>query len=205
MFMLTIIVVALAAVPFTGGRLVGLASVRFRASWLLAVSLGLQILVISVATEVLAHAVAQALHLLSYGVAAAFVVVNRRVPGILLAAAGGGLNLAAIGANGGVMPASASALERAGIPTADGFANSTTVADAKLAWLGDVFAIPAHWPLNNVFSVGDVVLMVGVAVSILALCGSRLTPRAAARWAAEAAALADEEAGSAPAVARAEA
>lgn len=195
MFMLTVILLALVAVPLTGGRLAGLATVRVRAVSLLVASLGLQIVVISIAADVLAHAVSEVLHLASYAIAGAFVVVNRRVPGLLLAASGGGLNVLAIAANGGVMPASRRALEAAGIPTAhEGFANSATVADAKLAWLGDVFAIPAHLPLANVFSVGDVVLMVGVAVTILALCGSRLTPRASSRWTRQREAFAAEDA-----------
>ena len=35
------------------------------------------------------------------------------------------------------------------------FANSDLVENAHLAFLGDVFAIPAGWPGANVFSVGD--------------------------------------------------
>lgn len=190
MFMLTAILLALVAVPLTGGRLARLATVRLRAVWLLVAALGVQVVVISIAPDLLPASVAQALHLLSYGIAAGFVVANRRVPGLLLAASGGGLNLAVIAANGGVMPASPSALETAGLAAAhEGFTNSATVADADLAWLGDVFAIPASWPLANVFSVGDLVLMVGVACTVLALCGSRLTPRASARWRAQVEAL----------------
>jgi hypothetical protein len=45
----------------------------------------------------------------------------------------------------------------------DRFANSNVVSNARLAWLGDVFAIPDGWPLRNVFSVGDVIIVVGVA------------------------------------------
>ena len=49
--------------------------------------------------------------------------------------------------------------------------------DAKLQFLGDVFATPASWPLHNVFSIGDMILIVGVAVLVHVACGSRLVPR----------------------------
>jgi hypothetical protein len=78
-----------------------------------------------------------------------------------LAALGGALNLAAITANGGVMPADPDALAAAGVHQQAGdFANSTAVAHPHLAFLGDVFAVPASWPVSNVFSMGDVVLVV---------------------------------------------
>ena len=81
-----------------------------------------------------------------------------------LTALGAVLNLLAITANGGVMPASPAALAAAGLPADEpGFQSSTAVDDPRLAFLGDVFAIPASWPLSNVFSVGDVLIGVGLA------------------------------------------
>jgi hypothetical protein len=91
-----------------------------------------------------------------------FALANRHLPGLPLIAMGGALNLAAIVANGGVMPASAAALRLAGLPAEAGFSNSAHVADANLAWLGDVFAIPSGWPFANVFSIGDVVVVIGL-------------------------------------------
>jgi hypothetical protein len=40
-----------------------------------------------------------------------------------------------------------------------------------------VFPTPASWPLHNVFSIGDIVLLIGVFVLVHAACGSRLFPR----------------------------
>ena len=48
--------------------------------------------------------------------------------------------------------------------------------DPRLAFLGDVFYIPASWPLSNVFSVGDVLIALGVAWAIHGICRSRLVP-----------------------------
>ena len=45
--------------------------------------------------------------------------------------------------------------------------------------LGDVFATPSSWPLYNVYSVGDITIVLGVLVLLHGVCGSRLVPR---RW-----------------------
>jgi hypothetical protein len=57
-----------------------------------------------------------------------------------------------------------------------GFQSSAAVAEPRFAFLGDVFAIPASWPLGNVFSVGDVLIGAGLAWGLHRVCGSRLTP-----------------------------
>jgi len=40
--------------------------------------------------------------------------------------------------------------------------------------LGDVLAVPAAVPMANVFSIGDVLILVGFAYGLHHLCGSRL-------------------------------
>ena len=71
----------------------------------------------------------------------------------------GGLN-EAVGAGSAVgqhaLPANAAALRRAGIQQApDQFADSGVLQHPRLAPLGHVFAVPAGWPLANVFGIGD--------------------------------------------------
>jgi len=44
------------------------------------------------------------------------------------------------------------------------------LADPHLPWLGDTFAIPSGVPLANVFSVGDIVLVLGVLVLLHVTC-----------------------------------
>jgi hypothetical protein len=74
------------------------------------------------------------------------------------------MNLAAIAANSGTMPASPWAWRVAGLPTmTGGFENSNVTSGARLWWLGDVFAIPKGWPFNNVFSAGDVIIVIAIA------------------------------------------
>jgi hypothetical protein len=110
--------------------------------------------------------------LVSYALAVWFLWANRRLPWFWVAAVGGFMNLAAIAANGGEMPASRAALRSAGLlGEGSGFANSGLVAHARLAFLGDVFSIPKGYPFANVFSVGDVVLLLGAAMLLVTACG----------------------------------
>lgn len=87
-----------------------------------------------------------------------------------------------IALNGGTLPASPSALCTAGgdLDSSE-FLNSGVLTDPHLPWLGDVFAIPEGWPLANVFSIGDVLVLAGVGWAAHRICGSRLAPRWSAR------------------------
>lgn len=139
-------------------------------------SLLLQVLIVSILPD-MPVTVAATLHLMSYGLALVFVWHNRAIPGMAILVAGGMMNLAAIAANGGVMPASPEALVRSGkadLALDDEFNNSTVQADAKLQILGDIFAIPEGYPFANVFSIGDVLLVVGGAITVHKVCGSVL-------------------------------
>ncbi len=44
-------------------------------------------------------------------------------------------------------------------------------------FMGDTLATPSSLPLHTVFSVGDLLLMFGVAVLVHTACGSKLVPR----------------------------
>lgn len=175
-------VVVLVVVPAAGGRWALVLDLRLRATWLIAVALAIQVLTISVVPDG-PDALYRALHVGSYAMAGVFLWRNRAIPWLWLAALGGASNLIAIAANGGVMPASSSALLSAGRGADGGFANSGAVAHARLAPLGDVFATPSWFPLANVFSVGDVVLLVGFV--LLVASASRLPVHAPPRFGAK--------------------
>jgi hypothetical protein len=118
----------LLTVPLGGGRLTHLRDPCLRRTWLLYAALVVQLCITVIATETVPVTTGRALHLVSYGLAFAWVAANRRVPGLGLVALGGALNLAAIAANGGQMPASSAALARAGLTdTATHFVNSGAV------------------------------------------------------------------------------
>jgi hypothetical protein len=177
-----VIIVAMMAlvvlsVPLFGGRLSRLAKVHLRHGWLVIAALSLQTVVISILPE-LPHSVASAIHLLSYAMAAVFLYINRGVSWLWVVGIGGGLNMAAIFANGGTMPAGEWATRTAGIVAETGqFENSQHLEHARLLFLGDIFPIPEAWPLSNVFSIGDVLLVIGAALVLHTAAGT--WPRAA--------------------------
>lgn len=171
------LIIILLTVQLLGGRVTALAEVRFRRTRIIFAAIAAQIVIISVIPGGNGP-LHQAVHLGSYCLAGWFVWENRSIPGLVVAGLGGLSNFAAISANGGVMPALPSALRTAGLQqTADQFANSTAVHGARLQPLGDVFAIPASWPAANVYSVGDVLILLGIAYSLHRISGSR-----ALRW-----------------------
>jgi hypothetical protein len=172
-----VFLLCLASVPLAGGRLGALAEVRFRARGILAASIVAQILIISVVPAGSA-ALHDAVHIGSYVAVAVFVVANRRIPWVWLVALGGALNFAAIVANGGVMPATPRALQAAGMVVDPAeFTNSGAVAHPHLQFLGDVFWLPSSWPVSNVFSVGDVLIVLGALLAMHCVCASRLALR----------------------------
>jgi hypothetical protein len=71
------------------------------------------------------------------------------------------------------MPARPAALAAAGLAAGPGFANSAPLAHPRLAFLGDVFAIPDAVPLANVFSLGDVCIALGALLLLHRVCGTR--------------------------------
>jgi Family of unknown function (DUF5317) len=161
--------VAILTVPLTGRSLAPLARLSLRRVWLVWLSIGLQMVITMIAG--FPNWLGQPLHLFTFGLSAAFLWNNRHLPGALLIGFGAGLNLAAIAANNGTMPASTWAWRTAGFEMISGdFENSNVVNNARLSWLGDVFAIPKGWPFNNVFSIGDVVIVIAVAYLAHAWC-----------------------------------
>jgi hypothetical protein len=169
------------SVPLFGGHFGALRQLRIQKGRFLVAALALQVLVLEVLASQLGAGIAALLHVASYSLAVVFLWWNRHIRGLWLIGIGGLCNLVAIAANGGVMPASPSARAAAGLADVGGeFANSAPIAAPRLAFLGDVFAWPASVPLANVFSVGDVLLVVGAAVVLHAAAGSRLPHRRAA-------------------------
>ncbi len=166
MLILACVALALLVVPLAGGRWAAIAAIPWRHRWLLPVALVAQ--TAAVEPYGLPPAVAAAVHVLTYVVAAAFVVVNRHVAGLWLLALGGAANGVTIALNHGTLPADPHALEVAGISSSGRFVNSGVLEHPVLGWLGDVFAVPQGVPLANVFSAGDVLVVAGAVWLLLA-------------------------------------
>jgi MFS family permease len=162
------------SVPLARGDLARLAHVRLRAPGLLAAALALQLFIAFVIPRG-PGGLLGAIHAASYVLGGVFLFLNLRRPGVWLLAVGAGLNFLAIVANAGVMPASAQAVRTAGLASQPGlFANSQVLADPNLSFLGDVFALPQWFPFANVFSIGDVCIILGIALFLHRASASRL-------------------------------
>jgi hypothetical protein len=167
----------LLSVPLARGRLGALAKLQLRRPWLVLAAIGIQILIVSVVPDDVG-ALGEPLHMASYLLLGLFAWSNRRVVGVPVIALGGLLNFVAITANGGVMPADPDALAAAGKTVEAGeFINSAAVTDPKLAFLGDIIATPGSLPVSNVYSIGDVLILLGAFILLHFACGSRLVPR----------------------------
>jgi hypothetical protein len=154
-----------------GGRPSQLALVRLhRATWIGAALL-LQVLVFEALDW--PDSVLEVVHIGTYAVAAWFLWLNRRVPGMLLVGAGALSNGVTITLNGGTLPARPGALRAAGLHLdPNQYVNSGVLAHPRLWFLGDVFAVPSSVPLANVFSVGDVLIVLGAGYASWRICGS---------------------------------
>jgi hypothetical protein len=174
MLILVLCTLALLSPMLFGGSMARLGLVRFRAWWVLLSALLAQILIIELFPDG-DRAVLEAAHIATYVAAGVFVARNWRIPGLLLIAAGGAMNGVTIALNGGQLPASPDALRMAGIePPSGDFVNSGALADPVLALLGDVFVWPEPFPFANVFSIGDVLIVVGAFYGAQKITGSRL-------------------------------
>jgi hypothetical protein len=161
--------------PFLlGGRLRKLPSAPFRlVPWIVGALIA-QVVIIELLPG--PRLFLQIAHVATYVVAGAFVVVNRRIPGLPLIGAGAGVNGLVITLNGGTLPARAEALKAAGIHVGSNqFANSGVLSNPRLAFLGDVFAIPQGFPLAEVFSLGDILIVLGAGWTAWAIVGTRWT------------------------------
>jgi len=180
-FVLYAIPIGIVAGYVVGGRLDRLSTLRLR--WVPLILIGLLVQV-AIFTDAVGRAVGDAgpaIYVASTAAVLVAVLRNVRIPGVAPIAVGAAMNLAAIAANGGWMPADAAALTSVG-GLGSGYTNSIVVADPALAPLTDLFALPAWLPLANVFSLGDVLIGIGLAATIaLAMRGPRPAARPG-RW-----------------------
>jgi hypothetical protein len=168
MFILYAVVIGLAVGLLGGGKLAAIADIRFRWAPLVMVGFLAQVLLFSDAVAARVGDLGPVLYVASTLLVVVAVVRNLAIPGLPLVALGAASNLVAIVANGGFMPASPAALAALGKDVPTIYSNSAVVAQPALFALTDVFALPMWLPFHNIFSVGDVILAVGVAFVIAA-------------------------------------
>jgi hypothetical protein len=167
MFLLYALLAGLILGFLFGGRLSGLLEMRFRWSWLMVAGLLVQIVLFSDVVAERVGALGPPIYVGSTAAVLVAVVRNLHITGLPIVVAGALSNLAAIVANGGFMPASPGALASLGISPGAIYSNSAVVPNPALWPLTDIFALPRWVPFANVFSVGDVLIGIGVAVTIV--------------------------------------
>ncbi len=154
-----------------GGRLRNIESRHLRKGYLVALALGIQLLIFPLGRvgPVITWGT-EALHLLSYGLLALFLWINRRHWPLVVMAVGLLANLLVIATNGGLMPADPEALARAGSHRAAGVlqeeghvGNVVRMGeDTRLNFLGDWLYLPKQVPLAAAFSLGDLAIALGL-------------------------------------------
>jgi hypothetical protein len=168
-FLLYALAVGLVLGLLLGGRLSRLGDIRLRWPAVALAGLIVQIVLFAPGVGDRLGALAPLVYIGSTFAVLLFVLRNVRVTGFPIIALGAACNLAAIVANGGYMPASPAALRALGEPSAPaGYSNSREIADPLLVPLTDIFALPAWMPFANIFSIGDVLIGLGVAIAIMA-------------------------------------
>ena len=161
------IVLSLALGYLAGGDIRGLTNLRLRGEWVLVLLLVCQLSLPLLRLEGPYAQLAYAVWLASYPVMVLICVLNHRVTGMFLAASGLALNGIVIGLNRG-MPVSPAAVEavaagaRFTLQRGD-FAHVVLDAATRLPLLADILPVPGPAGVRSVASVGDVLLICGVA------------------------------------------
>ncbi len=165
MFILYAIPIGIVIGRLAGGRLERVGDLRLRWVPLMLLGLVVQLAIFMDPIAGQVEAWTPALYVASTAVVLVAVLRNARVPGVAIVAVGAACNLAAIVANGGWMPSDPAALASIG-GGGSGPSNGIVLADPALRPLTDIFALPSWLPFANVFSVGDVLIGIGIAATI---------------------------------------
>jgi hypothetical protein len=166
MFILYAVIIGLVVGFLGGGKLSAIGDLRFRWAPLVIAGFLAQVLLFSDAVAERVGDLGPALYVGSTLMVVGAVLRNAAIPGMPLVALGAASNLAAIVANGGFMPASPAAMAALGKDAPTIYSNSAVLTQPVLAPLTDIFALPSWLPFSNIFSIGDVILGVGVALAI---------------------------------------
>lgn len=169
MIILIAIPIGIVAGLLARGSLGNLAGFRFQWGWVAVAGLVIQIALFTPTGDAITGSAGPAIYVASTAVVFLAVLRNIRLPGMPIVALGSLSNLAAIIANGGSMPADPAALATAGFIDAGSHTNSVVLENPALQILTDIFAVPAGIPLANVYSIGDVLIGIGIVVLIATL------------------------------------
>jgi hypothetical protein len=196
MFLLVLVLCAM-SLGLRRGSLRHLAEVPIRAAWILLAASAVQLTLVHfpLLGPTASARIGPPVVVATYAAVVGFLLVNRRLPGVQLAALGVCLNLTVMIANGGYMPVTLAALERSGHldrrVVRDGgvyvLGSKDVVlpeSDIRLGFLADALSLPRPIPLAASFSIGDMFITAGASAFIYATVSGRrvgtgaLSPRA---------------------------
>ena len=167
MFLLYAALVAVLLGFLLGGRMAGLARLELRWTPLILVGFLVQVVLFSQPVSDRIGALGPPIYVGSTVLVLVAVIRNVRLAGLPLVVLGSVSNLVAILANGGYMPAAHAAKEAIGKGAPTTYSNSALIEHPNLPFLTDIFALPSWLPFTNVFSVGDLLIGLGVIVAVV--------------------------------------
>jgi len=167
MFLLYAIAIGLTLGLLTGGRPEGLARLQLRWAPLAIAGFAAQVILFAAPVSDRVGDAGPLLYVASTALVLVAVTRNVRLAGLPIVVLGAVSNLTAIAANGGFMPASPTAIDALGRHAATTYSNSAMLANPALAALTDQYALRGGLRLANVFSIGDALIALGVAVAIV--------------------------------------
>lgn len=172
MFITYAFLLGIAAGYLRGGSIKNLTQTPLVCNGLAFSAFALQIIIFSdlFPIKVLPPALIIFFHILSYILLIAFIFLNRRNHSLLIIGSGICLNGLVILLNGGYMPThpeklSNTSMNRFVAPLQEGNAVHNSISidqNTLLPWLGDIFSLPSWLPLSNVFSIGDILIGMGI-------------------------------------------
>ena len=167
MFILYAVLIGLVLGLLLGGRPSRLAELKIRFATVCMLGLVVQLVLFSDQVTAFIGDAGMPLYVASTLIVAGAVAANYRIPGMAVVALGAFSNLVAIVANGGYMPTTPEAMAAVGFSEKWVYSNSALLEHPNLPWLTDIFAMPRWIPSANVFSIGDVLIGVGVVIVIV--------------------------------------
>jgi len=154
-----------------GGKIANLEDLGIRYLWLVPLSLLIQLLIFPLFTEQPVIGLATGtFHVLSYVILALFVIANLKVWGFIIMGSGMAANALVIGLNGGYMPSSVPSLLKSGeyevayhLTQAGTYGNVIHMnSSTAFEFLGDWLYLPRWIPFSTAFSLGDLLIAVGL-------------------------------------------
>jgi hypothetical protein len=172
MIMMMVPLAALLIGVLCGGRPDALVRLPLRWLWLVPVAFAVQWVVIRIPTMD-PHPALGLVLVASYAAILTFLLINRRLPGLAIAAIGTLLNLTAMVANGGFMPTTQATLAAAGLERTHMVLGQRVLASKDIllppggglfGGLGDTLVLV--WPIPQAISIGDILVAVGIGALV---------------------------------------